>query len=184
MAPRSSTLEPDEERELLRAAASTAAREQAAAQRRLFEAFREPVFRLCMHLCGNRATAEDALQETFVSVFRALHGFRADARLSTWIYRIALREGLRQRAREAARRTAPLDQEPAAPFVGDPAVRREEGEALVRALSRLSAEHRTVISLFAIDGLSHRQIAEILGVPEGTIWSRLHGARKRLAAEL
>jgi RNA polymerase sigma-70 factor (ECF subfamily) len=47
-------------------------------------------------------------------------------------------------------------------------------------MDRLSAEHRTVISLFAVDGLSHREIADVLGVPEGTVWSRLAAARRKL----
>jgi len=177
-------LEIADERALLAAAVSSDPREREAAQTRIFEVFREPLFRLCLHLCGNRATAEDALQESFVSVFRALPGFRADARLSTWMYRIAVREALRHRAREAARRVEGMEEEPAAPFEGDPAIRREESEALRRALGQLSADHRAVLSLFAVDGLSHREIGEILGVPEGTIWSRLHAARKRLAASM
>jgi RNA polymerase sigma-70 factor (ECF subfamily) len=66
----------------------------------------------------------------------------------------------------------------------DPALRRERGSQVAAALARLSAEHRTVIALFSLDGLSHREIAETLGIPEGTVWSRLHLARKKLAAEL
>jgi RNA polymerase sigma-70 factor, ECF subfamily len=61
---------------------------------------------------------------------------------------------------------------------------RLDARRLAAALARLPAEQRAVLSLFALDGLGHREIAEILGVPEGTVWSRLHGARKRLAAEL
>ncbi|HTE55610.1 MAG TPA: RNA polymerase sigma factor [Kofleriaceae bacterium] len=184
MSGRAPRLEVAEERVLLAAVVSSVARERAAAHTRIFEVFREPLFRLCLHLCGNRATAEDALQETFVSVFRALPGFRADARLSTWMYRIAVREALRHRAREVSRRVEGMDEEPAAPLEGNPAIRREESDALRRALGQLSADHRAVLSLFAVDGLSHREIGEILGVPEGTIWSRLHAARKRLAASL
>jgi RNA polymerase sigma-70 factor (ECF subfamily) len=184
MSGRAPRLDVVEERALLAAVVSSVARERAAAHTRIFEVFREPLFRLCLHLCGNRATAEDALQETFVSVFRALPGFRADARLSTWMYRIAVREALRHRAREVSRHVEGMDEEPAAPFEGDPAIRREESDALRRALGQLSVDHRAVLSLFAVDGLSHREIGEILGVPEGTIWSRLHAARKRLAASL
>jgi RNA polymerase sigma-70 factor (ECF subfamily) len=184
MVARSPRLDAAEERALLAAAGSSSARERAAAQKKLFELFREPLFGLCLHLCGNRASAEDALQESFVSVFGALSTFRGEARVSTWMYRIAVREALRQRAREAARRTEVMEQEPAAPFEGDPAILREESDALRRALGRLSADHRTVVSLFAVEGLSHREIGEILGLPEGTVWSRLHAARKRLAAEL
>lgn len=58
---------------------------------------------------------------------------------------------------------------------------RDEARRTLAALQQLTADHRAVLSLFALEGLSHREVAEVLGVPEGTIWSRLHGARKRLA---
>lgn len=61
---------------------------------------------------------------------------------------------------------------------------RDRARRLLVAMGRLSAEHRVVLSLFAVEGLSHREIAAVLGVPEGTVWSRLAGARKRLASEL
>lgn len=61
---------------------------------------------------------------------------------------------------------------------------RQEAERLHRAMQTLSADHRAVLSLFALDGLSHARIAEVLGIPEGTVWSRLHLARKRLRAAL
>jgi RNA polymerase sigma-70 factor (ECF subfamily) len=59
-----------------------------------------------------------------------------------------------------------------------------EAPGLAEAMNRLTADHRIVLSLFAVEGLTHTRIAEILGVPEGTVWSRLHTARRRLAAEL
>jgi RNA polymerase sigma-70 factor (ECF subfamily) len=167
---------------LLRATRSRSAAERASAQRQVFELFRERVLALCVHILGSVDDAHDAVQDIFVLVFRGLDGFRGEARLSTWIYRIALREALHHKARR--RPTEPLDEAMPAPDAPDPATRREQRERLSRALDRLSAEHRTVLSLFAIDGLSHREIADVLGVQEGTIWSRLHGARKRLAAEL
>jgi len=52
------------------------------------------------------------------------------------------------------------------------------------ALDRMSDDHRMVLSLFAVDGLTHDEIAGVLGIPTGTVWSRLHGARKQLAAML
>lgn len=136
---------------------------------------------LCLHLTGNRADAEDAAQETYLAVHRALPRFRGDCRVSTWVYRIAIRAALRVKARRPA--TEPLEFEPAAE-TRDPAVDRERSGQIRRALAHLSFEHRTVLALFSLDGLSHREIAETLGIPEGTVWSRLHLARKRLAAEL
>jgi RNA polymerase sigma-70 factor (ECF subfamily) len=148
----------------------------------LFRALREPVLALCLHLAGRRADAEDALQETFLAVHRALPRFRGEARLSTWVYRIAVRAALRARAR---RREGPAV-DPETPGGGGAAdlEARVEARRLQGAMARLPAEHRVVLSLFALEGLSHRHIAEVLGVPEGTVWSRLHGARKRLAGEL
>ncbi|HTR53608.1 MAG TPA: RNA polymerase sigma factor [Kofleriaceae bacterium] len=175
------SLDADDEA-LLSATRSKSTAERAAAQRRVFELFRERVLALCIHILGVRDDAHDAVQDTFISVFRGLDGFRGEARLSTWIYQIALREALRHKARR--RTSEPLDDAMVAPDQGDPALRREQRERLARALDRLSAEHRTVLSLFALEGLSHREIADVLGVPEGTIWSRVHAARKRLAIEL
>jgi RNA polymerase sigma-70 factor (ECF subfamily) len=175
-------LDPATEAELLRRARSGSTTDRDEATARLFATYREPVFALCLHVIGRAADAEDAVQDCFISVFRALPGFRGEARLSTWIYRIAIREAVRQRGRR--RDEAAIDAEPAAPAEGDPALRREQRDALRRAFDRLSVEHRSVLSLFALDGLAHREIADILNIPEGTVWSRLHGARKRLAAEL
>lgn len=147
----------------------------------LFREHHAKLLALCLHLTGNKADAEDALQEAFISAARAIDGFRGEAKLSTWIYRIAIREALRQKSRSRARSTELLD-----PAIGgdDPRKRFEQRDELQRALAQLGAEHRTVICLFAIDGLTHKEIAEILNLPEGTIWSRLHTARKKLAAAL
>ena len=139
------------------------------------------VLSLCLHLTGSPGDAEDAAQEVFLAVFRDLPKFRGESRLSTWIYRIAVRTAFRVKAKRP--RTVPLDLE-SATETPDPALQRERSRHLARALANLSAEHRTVLALFALDGLSHREIAETLGIPEGTVWSRLHLARKKLAAEL
>jgi RNA polymerase sigma-70 factor (ECF subfamily) len=173
---RFSSLDPTLERELVTAAQGRA-REREDAFRRLFLGLREPVLGLCLQLCGTRADAEDAMQETFSSVHLGLARFRGSARLSTWVYRIAVNAALRVRSRRATRDRLEA-QAPGVPDVEGP-----EGElALLRAMQRLSAEHRTTLALFAIEGLTQVEIAETLGLPVGTIWSRLHGARKRLAA--
>ena len=179
---RAPALDPDMEQELLRQvrAGDVAGRDRTFEL--VFRVMREPLFSLCVHLTRDRAEAEDALQETFLAVHRGLAGFRGDARLSTWIWRIAIRAALRARARRGS--AEPLDSEPAAPQHRNPAIVRDERDRLQAGLAALSADHRVVIALFAIEGLSHKEIAELLGVPEGTIWSRLHLARKRLAEAL
>jgi RNA polymerase sigma-70 factor (ECF subfamily) len=145
----------------------------------LFRALRLPVLGLCLHVTGRRSDAEDALQETFLAVHRALPVFRGESGLSTWVFRIALRAALQLRARR--RDHAEIDPETPAPWGGEATlVAREEARRVQAALGELSAEHRSVLALFALDGLGHAAIAEILGVPEGTVWSRLHVARARL----
>jgi len=158
-----------------------------AACREIYEALRPRVFGVCLQLCGERTLAEDAMQNAFLAAFRGLRSFRGEARLSTWIYRVAIREALALRARrpppgdaaEAAEElpanAAPVDAQVEA---------RQEARAVQAAFRKLSAEHQTVLSLFAVEGLKHRQIAEVLGIAEGTVWYRLHEARKALRAQV
>ena len=139
------------------------------------------MYSLAFGLTGSRADAEDAAQETVLAVLTGLSGFRGACQHSTWIYRIAIRSALRVRARRP--RTEALDFEPAGE-ARDPALDRERSRQVHLALGRLTADHRAVLTLFSLDGLSHHEIAETLGIPEGTVWSRLHLARKKLAGEL
>ncbi len=179
------SLTSEAEADLLERFGGVSSQERDAAFEDLFERFRRPLLSLCFHLTRDSAEAEDAVQETFLAVFRALPVFRGEARLSTWIYRIATRTALRVRARRPpTERLEPLE-----PVVGESRSDRaagspEEAMALRSALSRLPADQRLVLALFSIEGLSHGEIAEVLGIPQGTVWSRLHGARKRLAAEI
>ena len=178
-------LTPEAELALCRKARSSRAAERDEAFGQLFHSLRAPVFALCLHLTGGRSEAEDALQECFLDVHRGLVGFRGDARLGTWVYRIAVRAALAVKARRR-RPAAMLEEAAHAPSPGDDpearAATKQEFTRMLAALERLPEEHRVVLSLFAVEGLEHAQIAQILGVPPGTVWSRLHNARKRLGA--
>lgn len=157
---------------------------RAALVHELFMAHRERILALCLHITGRRAEAEDALQEAFLAVHRALPGFRGEASLSTWLYRIAIRAATVTRARRRAASELTDEVLDTSPGPDRAAESRIEAACLARALDRLSAEHRTILSLFALDGLRHGEIAEVLGVPEGTVWSRLHAARKALQEQM
>lgn len=150
----------------------------------IFHAHRRRVLGLCLHLCGNRALAEDALQETFIQVYKGLTGFRGEAQLGTWIYRVAMRTALRLRARQPAPVEADVEAELGVVHPHEALAARERARLVQAALTALPAEQRVVVALFAVGGLGHAEIAEILGVPKGTVWSRLHKARKALAAVL
>jgi RNA polymerase sigma-70 factor, ECF subfamily len=159
-------------------------RERSGIFREIFQRHHNQVFALCRRLCGNSVLAEDAAQETFVEVYKGLPLFRGEASLSTWIYRVAMRTALRLRVRASRTQDAAIA---AAPVAADPEAAlaaRDDVRAVQAALDALPAEQRVVVALFSIDGLSHGEIAAILGVPEGTVWSRLHKGRKALAAAL
>lgn len=156
------------------------------------------VYRLCRRMLGSREDALDAAQDTFVRVFRALPKFRGEASFRTWLYGIALnvcRNALASAPRRAAARSLPLDADPDGedqPLVlpdgrGDPersAYGRQLGEALERALARLSREHREVLLLRQMEALEYEEMAAVLGCRLGTVKSRLARARAALLAEL
>lgn len=183
-------LAPEREASLLAAIRGASESSRQSAFQELFAAFHKPLLSLCAHLTVDRSEAEDALQEVFLALHQALPGFRGEAKLSTWVYRIALRTALHVRARRP-RDTTSLDARSPALEVPDGGVApdqlasaRQESARLARAMEQLSAEHRAVLSLFAVEGLSHAEVAEALGIPLGTVWSRLHLARKKLLAAL
>lgn len=156
------------------------------------------VYRLCRRLLGLREDAMDAAQETFVRVFRGLARFRGEAKFRTWVYGIALnvcRNVATSAPRRAAARStslaAPPGEEAGAVELPDErpnpereARGRELGRALEAALAELSWEHRQVILLREMEGLSCEEVAAVLGCRLGTVKSRLARARGALLARL
>jgi RNA polymerase sigma-70 factor (ECF subfamily) len=124
---------------------------------------------------------EDAAQDIFIAVYRSLRHFRGEAQLSTWIYRIAARHairlGRRRRTRETMRLTM-LTEKPA--LLTDPSERSTQVATLDRMLAKLPHKKRTVLVLFEIEGLSAKEISDVVGCPENTVWSRLHHARAEM----
>jgi len=156
------------------------------------------VARLAFQLTGDRTLAEDVVQETFLAVHRGFGAFRGEAAPSTWVYRIALRVSvrLRERARRSANEALAVatdvrersDIAGSDPMPGRSRRRREEGrddhEELLLALHALPEELRLVVSLMNLRDLPVAQVATILDIPEGTVWSRASTARKRMRAWL
>jgi RNA polymerase sigma-70 factor (ECF subfamily) len=149
----------------------------------IYADFRAPIFSLCLHITGNPTDAEDALQDSFLAVLNGLKGFRQESSLFTWVYRIAIRVALRTKAGSA--RHTELDFDVVDGDAQDnPAMERQKMERLSHGLLKLKPAQRVVLGLFAIKGLSHEEIAAILNVPLGTVWSRLHTAKKELSAAM
>lgn len=147
---------------------------------------RERALRLAFRLLGgDQATAEDVVQNAFLRAHRGLAGFRGDAGLDTWFYRIVVNEVQRQRRWQSVRRlfggdpeTAPppLDPRPA----GDPGLRRR----IAAALERLSAGQREAFVLVHLEELTVNEAADVLGKAVGTVKSHLHRALAALRGEL
>lgn len=131
---------------------------------------------------------DDAVQEVFVAVYRSLPSFRGDSQLSTWIYRIAARHvsklASRRRFRDmlSSMLWRELKDDADANQAGPESVERSsELEMLDRMLEKLSPKKRTALVLCEIEGLPVEQVAEIVGCPVNTVWSRLHHARAELS---
>jgi RNA polymerase sigma-70 factor (ECF subfamily) len=170
--------------------------------RELVETYQDRVFSLVLRMIGRREEAEDLAQEVFVTVFKSIEQFRGDAKLSTWLYRVAVnhcKNRVKYLARRYDRATGELDEtaERAAAAQGgepvgagtirapDRALEGAETERLVqRAIAELEEDHRLVVVLRDIEELPYEEICVITGLPEGTVKSRLHRARLALKEKL
>jgi RNA polymerase sigma-70 factor (ECF subfamily) len=136
----------------------------------------EAIFRFLRNLTGSKEDAEDLTQQTFLRAWEALPSFRGDSSLSTWLHSIAYREythWLRSR-----REFVPLDEIVDMP--DEQANQNLEAVLLRWAIYRLAPEHREVFVLYYVQGFSVNEIAKIIGVPAGTVKSRLFFARQKL----
>lgn len=165
------------------------------AYRVLVERYQERLFFHALDMLRNREDAEDVVQESFVKGYLALKSFRSQSSFYTWMYRIVSNMAIDLRRRKNRRSEQTLDgpgelainEENARETMGAPAAEPEE--ALLQAeqaklfkqgLHEMSEEHRQVLMLREVDGLSYDEIARSVGVSRGTVMSRLHYARKRL----
>ena len=139
-------------------------------------------------LTGSQADAEDLVQETYARALKGFGSFAAGTDLRAWMYRILRNTFLTSRSGLAAKRTMPLedDTEPVSPeLTPELLLLREEGRATVlNALAALPVDSREVLLLFEMEEMSYREIAEVLGVPIGTVMSRISRARKMMRMAL
>ncbi len=144
----------------------------------LVRAYQGDVWRLCVHLLGNPAMADDVTQDAFVRAYRFLHRFRGDAKFSTWLFSIARNCALDEiRRNQRRRRVAEIveAQPERAP------VRAELGIEVREVVTSLPLELREPLVLIDILGQSYAEVAETMGIPLGTVKSRVHRARNLVA---
>jgi RNA polymerase sigma-70 factor, ECF subfamily len=162
----------------------------------LVERYQDRLYNTIYRLVGSTEDARDLLQDTFVKAYENLDGFRGGSGLYTWLFRIAVNTSLSHRRKRkpiSATTAATSEDDPAIadqwadPAAADPAdpVVAAETEAFVQAaLDSLEEEYRTVVVLRDIQHCDYREMAEILGLPPGTVKSRLHRARLMLKEKL
>lgn len=164
----------------------------------LITKYRGRVYGVVYNMTSNREDAADLTQDAFIKAFQSINRFQGQSSFFTWLYRIAINSTLThlrksrlksffslEKLDEDGRQTAEVIE---ALTDNSGAERdtfiRELQEKLNEAMQKLSIRHRTVVTLFEIDGLSHQEIAEVMNCSVGTVRSRLHYAKQLLQAEL
>ncbi len=132
-----------------------------------------------LRLLDDDRDVEEATQDVFVQAWRKLDGFRGEAAVSTWLYRIAVNEALQRRRRRRVAVTE-LDERVAEPEREDEQLRR----FLLECLRRLPLELRAPVVLRDVEGLTNQEVAEVLGLSLAAAKSRIHRGRMLIRAEL
>ena len=161
----------DDVQQLLRA------RRYRQALERMLELYETKVFRMAVMMLKDAGHAEEVTQDIFLKLWQALPGYDGRAAPSTWLYTIARNTCLSAVRAESYRRTTPLDDSPE-PAATSPAA---SDIALEQCVSRLPQAQRDVITLFYLEEKNVKEVAKLLDLPEGTVKSHLHRARRALS---
>jgi RNA polymerase sigma-70 factor (ECF subfamily) len=153
----------------------------------LVEQYKNKVFRLAYAIMGNEALAEDISQDVFIRVWKALAGYRGEAALSTWIYTITRNTCLTALNSAASRKAFSLEEPRIRLAVANLHAALPSPESrldLSMLFSELPSQYRTVMVLFYLEDRSQEEVANMLGLPLGTVKTYLHRARGMVAKAL
>jgi len=149
------------------------------------------IFALAYGMLGREEDARDATQETFLAAFRNLRGFRGEAKVSSWLHRIAVNQCISRQRRSKVRSESALEEEHEISFTtprsyspAHVAEGRQETVAVRRAINSLPVELRQVVVMKEFEELTFREIADALDLPLSTVKSRLYTALKQLQMRL
>jgi RNA polymerase sigma-70 factor (ECF subfamily) len=167
--------------------------------RELVERYQRKIASLALGMLRDREDALDVVQEAFTKAYQGLDRFKGDAGFYTWVYRIAMNLCIDHQRRDA-KAPQPMPEHrngdggedrlgalPDTTEHGDPYRRARDAEiarGVSRAIGELTPEHRAVIVLREVEGLSYEEISQVLECPKGTVMSRLHYARRQLQERL
>jgi len=154
----------------------------------LFRRHRDAAYRIAYRLVGNREDALDVVQEAFIHVLRGIQAFRGQSSFRTWLYRIVTHAALDYRRWRAMRKTESLEAEAAPAASAHRGARTPQKEAadkdlhraIEKAMTNISEKNRAALILFAVEGMSYREVAAVLSISVGTVMSRIFNARQRL----
>lgn len=150
-------------------------------ERAVYEQHVDRIYRLALRMTGNAAMAEDLTQDVFVRVFDRLHQFRGESGLGTWVHRVAISVILNavKKRQATASRELPLDvSAPAASMSG--AIEMDVRDRVRAAVAQLPDELRVVVLLYDVEGYTHNEIADMMGINAGACRMRLLRARQLL----
>ncbi len=152
----------------------------------LMRAHENRVFSVCLRMLRNREAALDATQETFLAVFRKADRFSGKSAFSTWLYRVAVNTCYDALRRTRRRPTSPLPEhtDPIDPASGDEIAAADVRPSIEAALGELPVEFRAAVILSDLEGLALQEVGDLLGVPVGTVKSRVFRGRRLLADAL
>jgi RNA polymerase sigma-70 factor, ECF subfamily len=154
----------------------------------IVDRYERRVFAVALRIVRNNDDARDVTQEVFVTALRALKGFRGDAQLSTWFHRVTVNASLdlvrKRRRREHSSVDELTDQPAGEPGPEAEAIAAVRAREVHKALGALAPDQRALIVMHDLHDLDYAECAEALGIPLGTVKSRLHRARLALARQL
>lgn len=169
----------------------------AAAYRSLVERYQRRIYAMVTGMVRDKEEARDLTQDAFIKAYKNLDRFRKDSSFYTWLYRIAMNVAIDHLRKHGKRKNVEFDEKIGTADgdgslddrhrIGDPAkelARKQLGDKIFDALDQLSPEHRQIVILREVDGLSYKEIADTLELAEGTVMSRLFYARRKLQGML
>ncbi|MEL6124657.1 MAG: sigma-70 family RNA polymerase sigma factor [Bacteroidota bacterium] len=155
-------------------------RQERWAQELLYKDYYPMMMPVCMRYSNNDEDALDILHEGFIKVFRHIHKYQLGTSLTAWIKRIMVNTAIDFYRRRVRRRTEDLDTAYSVKSTDPNALNFLAAEEIIQCLNQLSPSYRSIFNLYVIEGYSHREIAEQLGISESTSRSNLVKARSKL----